>query len=603
MKNATSFVATLLTLTGIPAVGQAATYYVDNATGSNSNNGTSEATPFATIAKCTETMIEGDTCFVRGGTYNESGVRFRRSGTRTAPIQLLNYPNELPVLSCTGQELESNSFLFTSETGYRNPIGWIVVSGFEVRNCHDGMKFYNLHDTTIQHMWLHDNVSQGILGSGTRVVVQRNVIQHNGPHITAPGAHGMYAQGTDITVTNNLFYDSTGFGIQLNGTNSFAAGGNHPSAEFAESHNWIIANNTFAYARNRSGIVHWGSRCNNTRIENNIFYENAVTASSAAANGVDFWSGLPSDVTIRNNFAYASGSGGEAFITSNSASEGVNYTQSDNVVNVSGPAFVDAPATAPRSPNFTLTAGSPAIGVARENEFLRNATLTVGAFDTVGTPTASIAENMVTLTFPISNAVPIQNLSAAGVTVNCTGSACPDAPTVNAVKLREDTDGVVDVTLADGACDAEGQTWTISYESSTGSWTANDNIGPWPGLHQKIFSFTDLAVANECGGTGGGSDGGADGSDTTGISDTGGSHDDGSANTSASSEDPGDSDGTAPGVDSTSPAGCSCRTTQGDAPWLILLAAIPVFRTRSRRDGVGLRHRTARRLLSRRCPR
>src|SRR5689334_9873609 len=50
---------------------QAATYYVST-TGSDNNNGTSLSTPWRTINKAAQTMVAGDTVYIRGGTYRES---------------------------------------------------------------------------------------------------------------------------------------------------------------------------------------------------------------------------------------------------------------------------------------------------------------------------------------------------------------------------------------------------------------------------------------------------------------------------------------------------------------------------------------------------
>ena len=82
-----------LVLTG---VAHAATYYVAT-TGSDFNKGTSETTPFLTVNKAVDTMVAGDTTYVRGGLYIGPGVRFRRTGTAAAPIKLLNYPGESPI--------------------------------------------------------------------------------------------------------------------------------------------------------------------------------------------------------------------------------------------------------------------------------------------------------------------------------------------------------------------------------------------------------------------------------------------------------------------------------------------------------------------------
>jgi hypothetical protein len=339
----------------------AATYYVAT-TGDNSNPGT-EDKPFLTIAYAVHTMVPGDTTYVRGGTYNEPGVRFRRSGTSTAPIQLLNYPNESPVLSCTAQNLEANSFLFYNSLGLNVAIGWIRLEGFEVKNCHDGIKMYNLHDSTIRRNWIHDNINQGILGNGTRVLIDRNVINHNGPFSTKPKSslvHGIYLNGTAMTITNNVIYDNLGYGIQQNGSaSSLYTPAKHAAPEFAVSHNWVVANNTIAYQVNRAGIVVWGPHCNNTRIENNIFYENSRNVRGSA-NGIDYVSvgSGSSGIQIRNNHFYASGLGGTA---SSTGSQPSDLVFTGNIVNISNPAFVNAPAELPVSPNFSLTAQSPAI--------------------------------------------------------------------------------------------------------------------------------------------------------------------------------------------------------------------------------------------------
>ena len=483
--------------------GQATTYYVATAGdgGSNSNNGTSIDTPKLTIAHTVGLMQQGDTAYVRGGTHSGASIRFGRSGTQAAPIKLLNYPGESPVISCV--DPNTQWIAIANFAGENKPMGWITIEGFEITNCYYGVKYYNLHDSVIRRNWIHDNPpGAGIQGNGTRILIDHNIINHNG---YSRLNHGIYANGTAYTVTNNLIYDNAQYGIQLNGSSGVIYNpALHAGPEFAESHNWIIANNTFAYQLQRAGIVVWGSRCNNTRIENNIFYENGTTLSSGGGQGIDFSSCCSTGIQIRNNHSYASGSGATVFLSASSAVEGVHYTQSGNVVNVSSPAFVTGGSNAlPGSPDFSLTSSSPAIGMAYVNEFPRNASRTVGAFDTVGTPIASITANKITITFPMSNAVPIKSLSISGVTVNCTVNVCPGADVVSTVTNPSGTDSQVEITLTGiigNACFFHADAVTTSY--APGTWTGNDHIGPHPGLHQKIFAFTHLTVVNSC--TGGG---------------------------------------------------------------------------------------------------
>lgn len=360
--GACSLVSVLSSCQAIPA--HTATYYVDT-TGSNSNPG-SEKKPWRTIAYAVNTMVAGDTTYVKGGLYKEGTIRFKRSGTQAAPIKLLNSPGQAPIINCIDHQ-QFHRVILEHGSGYRNPIGWITIEGFEIRNCYDGIKFHNAHDLTIRRNWIHDNTpGQGLLGNGTRVLIDRNAISHNGGFDECDSIpskcnkdHGIYAGGTTYTITNNLIYDNLAYGIQVAAAYKYDPA-THAGPEFALSENWVIANNTFAYNQKRAGIVVWGSTCKNARIENNIFHENGVNLPNSAVNGIDFVSTTCTGIQIRNNLSYASGAGATAFLGSG-AKEWVHYTQSGNIVNTDDPRFVNAPAILPDSPNFALTERSPAI--------------------------------------------------------------------------------------------------------------------------------------------------------------------------------------------------------------------------------------------------
>jgi hypothetical protein len=341
----------------------AATYYVAT-TGNDSNPGT-EKKPWGTVAYAVTTMVAGDTTYVRGGIYEENEIRFSKSGTPTAPIKLLNYPEEAPVIHFNNPA-RLHRILIQHRYGSHRPMGWITIAGFEIANAYDGIKMHSGHDLTIRRNWIHDSVNAGILGNGTRVVIDRNRITHNGRFAECQAGsyscsldHGIYMNGTAIAITNNLIYDNLCHGIQANGTIRYKPS-KHPGPEYVESHNWSIANNTIAYQENCAGIVVWGSTLINLRIENNLFYENAVQKASSSVQGIHFVSMTSKRIVINNNHFYASGPGG-ILAFGRGAIEGVHYAQSDNIVNVSDPRFVNAPATLPPSPNFSLTTRSPAI--------------------------------------------------------------------------------------------------------------------------------------------------------------------------------------------------------------------------------------------------
>lgn len=345
---------------------QAATYYVST-TGNNQNPGTEER-PWRSVAHAVSTMVAGDTTFVTRGTYNEGTIWFKRSGTQSAPIRLLNYPGHAPKIVFIDPGAGQRIYIQNS-AGINKPIGWISIEGFELTNGHDGIKWHSLHDSTIRRNWIHHNEFMGILGGGSaRVLIDRNILNHNGSFtLCAQEAwrcnqhHAMYVSGSAVTITNNIMYDMLAFGIHQNGSASSAYDpASHPSVEFSGAANWVVSNNTIAYNAYRGGYAVWGGACDGTRIENNIFYENGVNRPSTAPQGIEFvGAGGSTGITVRNNHFYASGSGSTIAIGSGAPADLVS---SGNVINVSPPAFVNGGSNLlPASPDFRLTAQSPAI--------------------------------------------------------------------------------------------------------------------------------------------------------------------------------------------------------------------------------------------------
>jgi hypothetical protein len=340
-----TFVITALFL---PVTGQTATYYVAT-TGSNSNPGTSTK-PWRTVTHAVWKMVAGDTTYVRGGTYKEGHIQFGRSGTSSAPIKLLSAPGEFPIIDFV-DKASSKQIRFKNYSGYKYRIGWITIEGFQIRNAYNGFKIYNGHDLTIRRNSIQNGRASAFHGNGTRILIERNRINNNGS--SSSYDHGIYLNGTAIKIINNLIYGNKCYGIQVNGTVSYSSAV-HAGPEFANSSNWFISNNTFAY-NGCAGVVLWRSTPY-LQAANNIFYENSVNGSSTSTQGIAFVSTSGSGITIRNNLAYASGSGGTKFLGGTA-----NYTQSGNIVNSLKPAFVNAPATLPSSPNFALPSGSAAI--------------------------------------------------------------------------------------------------------------------------------------------------------------------------------------------------------------------------------------------------
>ena len=199
VQSAALSLTALLFLASPAAPASAATYYVATS-GSDSADGFQDS-PWKTIAHAVRQMNAGDTTFVKGGVYNEKLIRFRKSGTAEDPIKLLNAPDESPIVDfgVTKETRLVHRFEIRSGLGATTPIGWITIEGFEIAHGYDGIKFLGAHDITIRRNWIHHSMSQGILGSGKNMVIERNTISQNG---SSPLAHGLYLSGSDYVIAN-----------------------------------------------------------------------------------------------------------------------------------------------------------------------------------------------------------------------------------------------------------------------------------------------------------------------------------------------------------------------------------------------------------------
>jgi hypothetical protein len=343
---------------------QAATYYV-SPNGNDSNSGT-EAAPFRTIKKGAQVLRAGDTTYIKNGTYVESNfVRIYHGGTKEAPVKLKAYPGHSPVLRfpvVDPNNLTYPQFVVQQSPGHNTPIGWVTIEGLTFEYGYWGIHAYACNHCTFRRNWFKDQFGSGILiWSAIDTVIDGNIVSEAGSFRSdgSGRAHGIYLTGSRYVITNNLIYGSATYAIQLNGNIAFKAS-DFPNEEYSDTKDAIIANNVLAYSVKGSGIVIWGTRATNARIENNIFYENWQSGPSSYPNGINWIDCCSTGVQIRNNIFYASGSGGTAWIYG-SAVEGIHYTKSGNLVNTDNPRFINAPAILPPSPNFKLTEWSPAI--------------------------------------------------------------------------------------------------------------------------------------------------------------------------------------------------------------------------------------------------
>jgi Protein of unknown function (DUF1565) len=261
----------------------ATTYFVDPA-GNDANAGSATA-PFRTVAAGVSAAGPGDTVILNDGTYGNEGhisdgtggsngyaspVSITTSGTDSAWITVKAAHPGQAILDCgtTSGSLGCDKYIvlysgarywnFQDVVFTRGAFGGIGTdsgaSYVNVLNC----QFYNIGN------WF-DSTTIGEAGIGFDVTATNWFIDGNVFHdIGRTGGqsyldldHGIYAKGSNVVISNNIFYTiSKGWAIVVaNGAT-----------------NWVIANNTFAFPSAGNGQIMLWETITAISIENNIFY-------------------------------------------------------------------------------------------------------------------------------------------------------------------------------------------------------------------------------------------------------------------------------------------------------------------------------------------
>ena len=129
---------------------------------------------------------------------------------------------------------------------------WVIIDGFESSGAkYTGIKT-DADYTVIRNCRIHSNALQGIEAHSVHsVVIENNVVEYNGVH--PQFNHGVYADGDNLTIRNNIVRFNSGWGLHL----------------YPEISNSKIENNLI-YENQRWGIVLYSKpRVGSNRIVNN----------------------------------------------------------------------------------------------------------------------------------------------------------------------------------------------------------------------------------------------------------------------------------------------------------------------------------------------
>lgn len=462
----------------LPAVSEAVTYYVDNVLpGSDSNNGTAEATPFLTIQKGHNVAVAGDLILVKDGTYTTAStaqmVLLSRSGTVSAPITFRSF-NRLGA-KLNGQS-NTTAWAFDMTTASN-----LVIQDFEIYGFQNGIQANIGSNLSIIGNLIHDigrkctSSDFGLSGVFTRPTYSNITITGNVFHTLGryqPGEngctntntnyqnhdHGLYMESNTAVITNNIFYNlKAGWPVHI---------------YFATVSGYTIAHNVFAEPNTwRNGYVLLYTTLSNVDISNNIFY------APTGACSVDYSTHTMTNVTVRNNITYTG-------VAGCATKAGVTVSGSLNNTN---PLFTNA-----GSRDFTITSTSPALNAGASSTLPYNGSApTIGAYDPPRFATCVVEDGAAsTLRITYTNNAQPPLLPATGMTTYTARKATVNNVVTAAIRTG---DNRVDLTLTNAIVAAE----AVDFSWASGNVTDSSLIGGAP--NQPILAATLQSCTNNVG--------------------------------------------------------------------------------------------------------
>jgi parallel beta-helix repeat protein len=206
-------------------VGLAATYYV-SPNGSDSNPGT-EPAPWKTLSKAAQTLVAGDTVFIKNGTYIEQVIP-KQSGLAGKEITYAAFPGHTPVLDGQNLSLANRDWgglFWVRATSYINVIG-LRIRGSSLICGNPGIAGILVTDSsniTLENNKISDTCSSGIgVWHSTYVRIIANDIQT----AVSGGTQECLtvADSNDFEVARNRVHNGNGFeGIDVKGGSGFGS--------------------------------------------------------------------------------------------------------------------------------------------------------------------------------------------------------------------------------------------------------------------------------------------------------------------------------------------------------------------------------------------
>ena len=300
---------------GIVGIASASNTYYVAPEGDNSNPGT-EAQPWKTIQKAADTLVAGDTVYIKNGTYNEK-VTPQNSGSLGNYITYTAYPGDTVTIDGTGITLPNWYGVF--DVSNRN---YIKVSGLRIINsAYAGIFVGGSSHIIIEKSHTYNTYSSGIaVCSGNNIIIDANEVElacndgdqecitvavtdtfevkNNHVHHGGPGTHG--GEGIDVKagssngkIYKNHVHNMNRVGIYIDAWNGYE----HDIDVYQN----IVHDNlgdSIALATEDGGHLE------NIRVYNNIVYNVLGTGLSVYS-----FPGVKRNIKVINNDFYNCGTG------------------------------------------------------------------------------------------------------------------------------------------------------------------------------------------------------------------------------------------------------------------------------------------------------
>lgn len=266
------------------------TYFVSK-DGDNGDSG-SEEHPWKTIQMAANTLIAGDTVFIKGGVYTEI-ITIKNSGAKDNYITFINYKNETVVIDGQGLSWGANWY------GLFNIIekNYILVSGLNIKNSeYAAIWIEGSNNISVKNNYTYNTFSSGIgIWNSSYVFAENNEVElacNEGEQECITISNSNNCQVFKNNVHHNGKGENGGEGIDVK----------------QGSHDVDIYDNEVHHLNERIGIYAdaWDTLTYNINIYNNKVHhcsESGIAVASEAG-------GVIGNVNIFNNVVYLNKYGG-----------------------------------------------------------------------------------------------------------------------------------------------------------------------------------------------------------------------------------------------------------------------------------------------------